>query len=195
MNYQNFTSYNNFDPGYGKKYHIYDDGTGVNAINKNNMTEQDLYRTPFLFIQDHPNDYKNLASIALKGIQSDSELSKIYFSEENMRRLQKQIKKEVFKRTRGQFRLDVDQDPKDLFIIMRAVYFEHAKNMDNKIIHQVKRLNAKVIESSLPDIITAIKQEYGYIKEINKPLQPMMRPINVNHAGRKTLPSLTTIFN
>ena len=43
-------------------------------------------------------------------------------------------------------------------------------------------------------MITEIKQFYGYLKEINEPLKPIDRPINVNNAGRKTLPSLTSVW-
>ena len=43
-------------------------------------------------------------------------------------------------------------------------------------------------------MITEIKQTYGYIKEINEPIKPIPRPMNVNNAGRKTLPSITTTY-
>lgn len=110
-----------------------------------------------------------------------------------MKRIQKKLKLEVYKRTNGQYRLDADQDDSDLLIAMRAVYFEEAKNLPDKVIHQVKILNDHVVERVTPEMITAIKQEYGYLKEINEPLKPMDRSINVN-TGKITLPSITTIW-
>jgi len=133
--------------------------------------------------------------ITTKGACSDEvydEISKIYFSVENMNRVQKAIKRAIFFKTKGQFRLDEDQDESDLLVTMRAVFIEHSRFLPNKIIRQIKELNRLTVEYIVPDMITEIKQTYGYIKEINEPLKPLPRPMNVNGAGRKTLPSLTT---
>ena len=135
-----------------------------------------------------------MASTALKGIQTSSELSKLFFSDENIKRIQRLIRKEVYRRTNGQFKLEVDQELRDVFIAMRAVYMEHSRFLPNQIVRQVKRLNMKVIDESLPGIITEIRQEYGYLKEINKPLTPIARPQTVNSAGRRQLPSITTTW-
>lgn len=195
MNYQNFASYDNIPPAYGREPSgFYDRGSGVPQLNVNNTTVQDIYRTPFLFLQEHHKNYSNMVTTALKGIQCESELSKLFFSDTNIKRLQKQIRNEVFRRTRGEFRLDIDQEHQDLFLVMRAVYMEYARFLPNGIVRQVKRLNQKVVDESISGIITNIKQEYGYLKEINKPLSPIPRPINVGHSGRRTLAAPTTTF-
>src|SRR3972149_1890788 len=99
MNYQNFAAYDTTPPLYGKEQQgFYDAGQGVPKMTQNNMTIQDIYRTPFLFLQEHRKNYVNMAPTALKGIQSESELSKLFFSDENMLRLQRKIKKEIFRR-------------------------------------------------------------------------------------------------
>lgn len=195
MNYQNFANYNNIPPLYGREGEsFYDHGSGVPPLTENNMTIQDIYRTPFLFLQEHRKNYVNMAPTALKGIQSGSELSKLFFSDENIKRLQRMIKKEVFKRTNGEFRLDVDQEQTDLFIVMRAVYLEYGRFLPGEYVRQVKRLNDKVVTEITPNIITSLRQYYGYLKEINKPLSPIPRPSNQNSAGRLSLPSVTTTW-
>jgi len=196
MNYQNFANYENKPPYQGKQIGEahYDRGQGVPKIHQSNMTIQDIYRTPFLFLQEHRKNYKNMAPTALKGIQKESELSKLFFSDKNIKRLQKMVKKEVLKRTHGQFRVDVDQEQRDLLIAMRAVYLEHARFLPGQIVRQTKRLNLKVLDEIIPGMITEIKQYYGYLKEINKPLDPIARPLNVSNAGRRTLPSTTTTW-
>ncbi len=196
MNYQNFSDISNIPPYYesGKNEAQYDRGLGVPQVEVNNLTVQDIYRTPFLFLQEHRKNYKNMATTALKGIQSQSALSKLFFSDKNFKRVQNKIRKEIFNRTFGQFRVDVDQDMKDLFILMRGVYMENARFLPGQIVRQVKRLNEKVVEESIPGIITNLRQHYGYLKEINKPLTPIPRPLNVNNAGRRSLPSITTTW-
>lgn len=195
MNYQNFSGVDNRPPYFGRSDQVYyDRGNGVPQINKNNMTLQDIYRTPFLLLQEHRKNYKNMAPYALKGIQSGSELSKLYFSDENIKRIQRMIKKAIYERTNGEFKLDVDQELRDIFIAMRAVYFEHARFLPGQIVRQVKRLNMKVIDEVVPGMITEIKQYYGYLKEINKPLDPIALPQNVGNAGRKQLPSISSVW-
>lgn len=120
----------------------------------------------------------------------------LFFSPENMRRIQRLIKREVFARTNGQFRLDDDQDESDLIVAMRATLFDMygGRYLPFKINHQVKELNKKTVNYIMPDLISEMKQAYGYLKEINQPLQTIMRPLNVNNAGRRTLPSITTVW-
>lgn len=71
---------------------------------------------------------------------------------------------------------------------------EHSRFLPNYTVRQVKRLNKKVVDDALPSLLTNIRQDYGYLKEINKPLSPIPRPINVNSKGRKLLSSVTTTF-
>ncbi len=142
------------------------------------------------------------ADTAMKGIYGSSvnndrnrnPLSDMFYSRENMKRIQKMIKKEVYIRTRHAFKLDEDQDESDLMVSMNAVFLENAKFLPFKIKQQVKELNRRAIDYIVPDMIVNLKQSYMYIKEINSPLQMMPRPMNVNNAGRKTLPSLTSIW-
>lgn len=122
-----------------------------------------------------------------------NEVAKIFFSKSNIKRIQNMIIKEVFVKTKGKFKLETEQDENDLYIVMRAVYLQHANFQAEHIVRQVKQLNAKVLCELLPDMLTAIKQEYGYIQEINKPLQVLPRSMNVSTKG-SLLPSITTTF-
>jgi len=195
MNYQKFASYENKPPFYNKQNNVYyDKGNGVPPINENNMTVQDIHRTSFLFLNDHNHKNTNAMKKALKGIQCNSELSKLYFSDTNIKRLQKMMKKEVYIRTNKQYKLDIDQDQQELFGAMRSVYMEHGRFLPGQIVRQIKQLNQEVINEQVPSMIEAIKREYGYLKEINEPIKPIMRPVNVNNAGRLTLPSVTTVL-
>lgn len=123
-----------------------------------------------------------------------SDLMKEFFSESNMKRLQKTIKTEVYKRSDGRFRISVDQDKQDLILAMEGIYAEHGRNLPTGIVRQTKFLNKKLIGDIIPGILTAIKQYYGYMKDISTPIQPIPRPMNVNNAGRQELPSITTLW-
>jgi hypothetical protein len=138
-----------------------------------------------------PED-NDMAATATKGIFDADDLdpvTKLFFSNKNIKRIQRHIKEEICKRTNGQYRLTEDQDENDLLVAMRAVYLDEngSRYLPYKIVRQVKELNDKVVKYVVPDMIVAIKQYYGYIKEISEPLKPIMRPMNVSSAGRKQL--------
>ena len=195
MNYSSTALYDNKPPLYGYEGQPFSDqGQGIPQMDANNMTVEDIFRTGWLLTNDHPRDFKNLAPTALKGIQSGSELSKLFFSDENIKRIQRGIKAEVFRRTKGVFRIDVDQEMRDVFILARGVFLQQARNLPGETVRQVKRLNEKVISECVPDIITNIKAEYGYLCEISKPLSPIDRPVCASSRGHRVLPSVCTTF-
>jgi len=144
--------------------------------------------------QESNTDNYDRARQATQGFFEKNPITVLFFSNDNMKRIQKKIREEVYTRTKGQYKLDEDQDEGDLTIVMRAIYLDKCKNLQSQVVRQVKLLNDQTVAYVVPDIISNIKQYFGYIKDINQPLQPMMRPMNVNNAGRKLLPSITTVW-
>ncbi len=171
----------------------YDISTAKNKDYKNNNVEGFYEKYQQSTSAQSTQNYDR-ARQATQGFFEKNEITKIFFSDENMSRIQKKIKEEVYKRTNGQYTLDEDQDESDLMIVMRAIYLDKCKNLNEQPIRQVKLLNQQTVDYIVPDMITNIKQYFGYVKDINKPLTPMMRPMNVNNAGRKLLPSITTLW-
>jgi len=152
--------------------------------------------------QDHKkysgNDYQiGLNNVFLKGNCNylEEPVGVVFFSEKNVKRVQKLIKDEIKIRTNGKIILDEDQDDNDLIVSMRAAYMMYGRFLKTKIVHQVKELNQRVIGNIVPDMLTEIKQYYGYLKDVNEPIKPIARPMNVSNAGRKTLPALSTVWN
>lgn len=137
------------------------------------------------------------ASVINDGIctTTDSPVKDLYFSPSNMERIQKMIRREIYNRSYGKFRLKVDQDTKDLTVAMMAVYKLYAKNLPTKIKRQVKRLNKETVQYIAPDMMTELKQKYSYIQHIKNPIQPIPDPINVNQAGRHQLQGVADYLN
>lgn len=123
------------------------------------------------------------------------ETMRVFFSETNLKRIQKMLRREIYERSYGKFKLEVDQNVNHLIIAMIAVVRLHAKFIPNKIVRQVKRLNKETIQYIAPDMMTNLKQQYSYIQDITNPLQPLPDPINVNQAGRNQLRSVTAVWN
>lgn len=171
-----------------------DEGQGIETLNKKNMTIVDSYKTGFLLTNDHRKNYNNMGEVVLKGVMECSKLSDLFFSDKNIKRIQKKLKVEVYNRTKGKYILEADQDKTRLSLIMRNIYLEYALNQPKHLVRQVKRLNKLTVDAVVPGIITNIKQYYGYLKDINQPLKPISRPVNMNSAGRNSLPSFTTTW-
>lgn len=174
-------NYSNFAP-------IEENKKQVSASKKISLSE--IQKTPFLLLQNHKENYFEKARNAVRGTLEETEISKIYFSKENIKRIQRKIREEIYKRTRGYFKLEVDQDEEDLIIAMRAIYFQKSYFEEKYKIRQIKKLNVQVVNYIVPDMITQMKQEYKYLQDINKPLQIIPRPINCNKAGSRTLPQI-----
>lgn len=149
--------------------------------------------------QDHraysANDYfDGLKNVFGRDDYSQEPVGKIFFSEQNIRRIQKMIKLEISKQTNNQYVIEEDQSTEDLLIAMRAIYQMNGRFRDTHIVSQVKDLNKKLMGYIIPDMITEIKQYYGYLKDVNEPLKPIDRPMNVSNAGRRMIPSITTLW-
>lgn len=125
---------------------------------------------------------------------SEEPVGQIFFGEQNIKRLQKMIRAEIYEQSKHNVILEEDQDTSDLLIAMRSVYQMHGMFQKINIIRQVKELNKKLIDFIIPDMMTEIKQYYGYMKDVNEPLKPIDRPVNLSSAGRRTLPSISTIW-
>jgi hypothetical protein len=161
-----------------KNYNKYTDIDNVNSNEKNNWaTENSIQKS------------------LLKSVYTPTPLGEVFFSPDNIKRLQNKIKKSIFVESKGKYKLQIDQNETDLLVVMRAVYIQDSYNAPYRIIHQVKELNEKVINRILPDMITNIKQNEEYLNIIDKPIDPIPLPVNVSRAGRLSLPSVTTIWN
>ena len=145
--------------------------------------------------KDNWTTENSIQKTLLKGLQEPTPIGELYFSYENINRIQKMIRYEIFRRTNGKYKLETDQNETDLLVVMRDVYLSCCNNMPYRVIHQVKELNQKTIEKIIPDMISMIKQDNEYIKKLDTPIEPIPLPICMNSKGRLSLPSVTTTFN
>jgi hypothetical protein len=160
-----------------------------------NPNVKNYYWTGYEQTQNNWSTEGSIQKTMLKSIYTPTPLGEIFFCPENISRLQKQIKKEIFIRSNGKYKLEIDQNESDLLVVMRAVYISDAENSPYKLIHQVKILNQRTIERIIPDMLSMIQQDQKYLDELDKPINPIPLPVNVSSAGRLSLPSVTTLFN
>ena len=119
-------------------------------------------------------------------------LEDLFFSDENISLINKQLIMSVYKKSNGQLKIS-EQSKESLIIVMRYIFIEYARHLPYDIGGQIRELNCQVVGEVLPKIITEATQRIAYLDEINNPRKVVPLPINV-HKGRKDLPPATTIF-
>lgn len=127
--------------------------------------------------------------------QEETPLSQLFFSQENIDRVQSDIKRVVYESC------ERDRDPiltkfkpivigrqndLQLQIIMRSIFLQFSKNVEYNVAGQIHELNDLVVREAVPDIITNIKQYIGYSADIERLPIPMDLPKNPSSKGEKT---------
>lgn len=147
----------------------------------------------FHMFSGNNNKSDNFKNNALQHIQVKTKLSLVYFSEANIERLQNMIRYTVWVKSDKKFVI-APQSTIELQIIMRAIYLQHAKNLDFNIAEQVQELDDMVVNFCTPKIINEVIQHNGYLRQLEYLPIPEDRPVNMSAKGTRTLRSVTTTF-
>ena len=131
------------------------------------------------------------ANIISRNLDS-TEVSKLFFSLKNIDLLQQGIRNKILIVTNGKINISRQSDD-ELKIIMRSIYFQYGQNRNDNIKGQVLDLNTRVIEWSVPEIISNFKQSQQYIKDISTLPEPLERSILPSKKGTKTL-NITNMY-
>lgn len=122
---------------------------------------------------------KDNTDTSIKGILEQNSINDIFFSEMNTKVVQDTIRYKVHQNTQ---QVISEQSRNDLFIIMRSIMLQFANfrtGVDN-IVDEVRRLNEMVVEYSVENITSNVKQHQGYIKDLSKLPTPLDNPVYHN---------------
>lgn len=137
------------------------------------------------FVNHKNNITENPTNVTSRN-QSCTKLSDLYFSNDNMNILQFGIRNKILNESNGEIYIGRQSDD-ELKIIMRSIYYQYSKNLDYDIIGQIRDLNEKVLEWSIPRIISNIKQYDRYISDISSLPVPLERAELTSEKGTKSL--------
>lgn len=139
----------------------------------------------FNFINQRNNISENPTNITSRN-KSCTKLSDLYFSMDNINILQYGIRNRILNESNGEIFIGRQSDD-ELKIIMRSIYYQYGKNLDYDIMGQIKELNEKVLDWSIPRIISNIKQYNKYIQDISNMPVPLERAELTSEKGTKSL--------
>jgi hypothetical protein len=132
-----------------------------------------------LFLQDkiRVDDKTNYTNYndCLKYNLENTKLSDTFFSHENRSIIQNSIKAEIYKLSNNKYIID-NQDPDQLFIIMKGIYLQNTNNLDTDIKGQISVLNKLVIRYSVPRIYTELLSYLKYKVDASTLVVPLENP-------------------
>ncbi len=137
------------------------------------------------------NNYQNVEldnwkEDATKGFMSKNCLNDLFFGNKNMEALQMGMRNMVANTTDGK-EIISNQNEIELKVIMRSIYLQYGKNLDEDVIEQVRDLNKKVLDYCVPKILSEIEQYKNYVRDASTLYTPISNSINVSNKGSKTL--------
>lgn len=115
---------------------------------------------------------------AVKGILEENNLTRLFFSPQNIEAIQSMIRYYVHKLTDGQ--IVSKQSPDELFVIMRSIILQYGNFMSSGIINEIKRLNSKVVNICVEKVSTEVEQYNHYIDDLQKLPTPLDNPHYAN---------------
>jgi hypothetical protein len=131
------------------------------------------------------NSKQNTSVNIISNIVVPNALSRTFFSNDNVERIQSQIVNNVYKQSQ---KVISRQSYQELQIIMKSIYLQYGRNLPNNIEEQVFTLNKYVIDECVSIIIPNVIQYGKYITEITGPIPINPRSMNVSNKGDKSLP-------
>ncbi len=131
---------------------------------------------------------KGFEADMLRGNWETTPLSTTFFSPENIQVIQNAIRREVYEKSQPKGYVIDNQSVDELKIIMRALYYQYAKNIPFDVPGQVADLNRKVLNWSVPHILSAVDHYNYYINDISHMPVPLAREMSLSSAGTRSLP-------
>lgn len=131
-------------------------------------------------------DNKPFRREATLGQLNTTDLSDVFFSQENIEALQQGIRYRIYSETNGRFVIGRQSD-QELKIVMRSIYYQYAKNDGTDIIAQTRELNAKVLDWAVPEVLSNLMQFQTYKKDASTLPMPLEHPPYMGNKGLKGL--------
>ena len=155
----------------------------------NNGRVTDLHQsnlTTYSFFHENNKDPNHFRTQAVKHIHTESPVAGIFFSAENIDALQEGIRYSVYSKSPGRYVIG-KQSETELQIVMRSIYLQYAKNLSTNLSDQVRELNSKVLDYTVPIIINEVQNYKQYTNDISQLPVPMERSKNMSSTGTKIL--------
>lgn len=129
----------------------------------------------------------NFQNDMLRGNWEKDSLSSAFFSSKNVNVIQNLIRRTVYEKSKSKGYVIDDQSVDELKIIMRAMFLQYARHSGSVSIQaQINDLNNRVVDWSVPHILSAVDHYFYYLKDIDTLPTPMALPVSLGKSGIKS---------
>lgn len=118
-------------------------------------------------------------------IHKPTPLNEVFFSEDNIEKLQLEIKNQVLLMSGNKYVIDRQNDD-DLKIIMRSYYLSFAKNNPLTVAEELEDLNRRVIGFCAGRVYSEVDFHMFYRKDLEEFAPPIANPMNSSVYGSRT---------
>tara|TARA_Y100000816_G_scaffold277702_1_gene248140 strand:+ start:4691 stop:5185 length:495 start_codon:yes stop_codon:yes gene_type:complete len=139
--------------------------------------------TKFSMMDKIPLTTKTDYSNVLTGTFERTRLSDAYFSQDNIQIIQNGLRKGVYDRSNQ--KILVDQQPQDQVVsVMRSMFYQHSKNLEDNIPKQIQDLNKYVIDFCVNQVFNEAVAYLKYKEDSSKMHIPMSAPLYSNKTDK-----------
>ena len=131
-------------------------------------------------------DNTSFKAEATLGQLAPNTLSALFFSPQNIDALQQGIRYRIYVESNGQHVIGRQSDT-ELKIVMRSIYYQHAKHNNKDIVLQVRELNKHVLDWAVPEVLSNLKQYEVYKRDASTLPVPLDRAQLSTSKGTKVL--------
>jgi hypothetical protein len=118
-----------------------------------------------------------------EGMWTDTNLSQVFFSQQNIQILQNGIRAGIYHKSNGQYVIG-PQDCDSLKIIMRSVFLQHAINQENHISNQIAELNKMVLDYCIQQVYSEAQGYMKYLDDASTLVVPISHPVMADNTDR-----------
>ena len=119
------------------------------------------------------------------GLWSETQLSKLFFSSQNIQIIQNGIRAGVHKMSNGKYVVG-QQDSDSLAIVMRSVFLQNAVNLPTNITGQIDDLNKMVLKYCVETVHGEAQGYMTYLSDVSSIAVPMTPPVMDNKEVKRT---------
>ena len=132
--------------------------------------------TKFSMMDKIPLTTKTDYSNVLTGTFERTNLSDAFFSLKNIQIIQNGLRKGVYDKSNST--ILIDEQPLDQIVtVMRSIYFQHSKNLDNNIPQQINELNNNVLKYCIKSVYDEAVAYLKYKHDCSTMHVPMTAPL------------------
>jgi len=121
---------------------------------------------------------------ATEGLWTETSLSQVFFSQENIQIIQNGIRAGVYNRSNGQYLIS-PQDSDSIKIVMRSVFLQYSANQPSNIPQQIEELNKIVLNYCIQQVYSEAQGYMKYMDDVSTLVIPIAHPVQSSNTDRQ----------